>query len=111
MHRTVIPAVLAALTLLPALPAAAAPTAPVPAAVAAWNSCGYHPVGNVKLRTRPGGPGLGLLTDRDTVTVLAEREGWYQVETQGKSETGLAWGTRGWVAKKHVTPAVCMRLN
>ncbi|MER6256835.1 SH3 domain-containing protein [Streptomyces sp. NPDC001584] len=109
--------VLLALTVLPAIgPAVAAPAAG-PAAVSApggeWNACGYHPRTNVKLRTGPSAqrPGIGLLTPRDSVHVVRESGGWFQVEVDSKSETGLAGGTTGWVATKHVEPAVCMRLD
>lgn len=101
---------LAALPLLSA-PAMAAPTA-APTAAAAWNSCGYYPSTNLKLRTGPSSrhAAIGLLTPKDSVQILQERAGFYQVELAGDSETGLKWGTKGWVSK-HLTPHVCMNLS
>ncbi|MET9323669.1 SH3 domain-containing protein [Streptomyces sp. NPDC003038] len=77
-----------------------------------WNSCGYHPSTNLKLRTGPSSrhTAIGLLTPKDSVQILQERKGFYQVELEGDSQTGLRWGTKGWVSK-HLTPHVCMRLN
>ncbi|MFG2234833.1 SH3 domain-containing protein [Streptomyces sp. NPDC048723] len=93
------------------LPAAAAPAART-MAVAEWNSCGYHPSTNLKLRpgpnTRQGA--IGLLTPNDSVHVLKEQGGLYQVSLDQDSETGLKAGTKGWVTK-NLTPHVCMRLS
>ncbi|MFB6864255.1 SH3 domain-containing protein (plasmid) [Streptomyces sp. JL4002] len=93
------------------LPAAAAPAAKT-MAVAEWNSCGYYPATNLKLRpgpnTRQGA--IGLLTPKDTVHVLKEQNGLYQVSLDQESETGLKAGTKGWVTK-NLTPHVCMRLS
>ncbi|MFE9222351.1 SH3 domain-containing protein [Streptomyces lavendulae] len=98
------------------MPAAAAPVART-MAVAEWNSCGYHPSTNLKLRpgpnTRQGA--IGLLTPNDTVHVLKEQGGLYQVSLDQvsldqDSETGLKAGTKGWVTK-NLTPHVCMRLS
>ncbi|MGW2681097.1 hypothetical protein [Streptomyces sp. NPDC001436] len=81
-------------------------------AVTEWNSCGYHPSTNLKLRpgpdTRQGA--IGLLTPEDSVHVLKEQSGLYQVSLDQDSETGLKAGTKGWVTK-HLTPHVCMRLS
>ncbi|MFB7983810.1 SH3 domain-containing protein [Streptomyces vinaceus] len=114
MRRTLIPTT--ALLALAALPVLGAPAmaaqAVAPTAAAAWNSCGYHPSTNLKLRTGPSNrdAAVGLLTPKDSVQILQERAGFYQVELAGDSETGLKWGTKGWVSK-HLTPHVCMNLS
>ncbi|KOV17253.1 hypothetical protein ADK91_02865 [Streptomyces sp. XY511] len=111
MMRRLIPLVLV-LSAAQAVPAAAAVVSPVPAVTAEpVNSCGYHPRQNLKLRSQPGGPGLGVVTPRDTLYVVGERGDWHQVRVAHTSQTGLKLGTLGWVAKRHVEPAVCMNLS
>ncbi|MDD9383175.1 SH3 domain-containing protein [Streptomyces sp. ZAF1911] len=80
--------------------------------MAEWNSCGYYPATNLKLRTGPSTrhTAIGLLTPKDTVHVLKEEGGLYQVSLDQDSETGIKAGTRGWVTK-HLTAHVCMRLS
>lgn len=103
---------LLALAMLPALgtPATAAPVAV--SAPAEWNSCGYYPSTNLKLRTGPtaGATAVGILTPKDTVRILKESGRFYQVSLDGTSETGLKAGTTGWVTK-HLQPHACMRLD
>ncbi|MFJ5552525.1 SH3 domain-containing protein [Streptomyces sp. NPDC093225] len=83
-----------------------------PVAVAEWNSCGYQPTTNLKFRTGPtkNHTAVGILTPKDSIHILRERNGFYEVELDGASETGLKWGTKGWITK-HVKPHVCMTLD
>ncbi|MFI9214288.1 SH3 domain-containing protein [Streptomyces sp. NPDC053253] len=94
--------------------AAALPAAAAPAAVTQeFNSCGYHPKTTIHLRTGPSSrhASLGLLGPHDSIQAYEERGGWYRVELEGDAKSGLRAGRSGWVAKKNVEPAVCMRLN
>ncbi|MEV0990971.1 SH3 domain-containing protein [Streptomyces sp. NPDC049949] len=106
----------ATLLALAPLAAVSAPAGAVaasdPVAVAEWNSCGYQVTTNVKLRTGPTmkHTSIGVLTPKDSVYVLREKNGFYEIELHGGSETGLKWGTKGWIIK-HVKPHVCMTLD
>ena len=112
MKRTISASLLAlgALTTVSA-PAEAVPSS-APTAVAEWNSCGYYPSTNLKLRTGPSTrhTAIGLLTPKDTVHILKEHGGLYQVSLDQDSATGLKAGTTGWVTK-HLTAHVCMILS
>ncbi|MFJ3519773.1 SH3 domain-containing protein [Streptomyces sp. NPDC090131] len=103
--------VLASLTVA-VTPASAAQPVAKTMTVAEWNSCGYYPSTNLKLRTGPSKrhPAVGLLTPKDSVHVLREQGGLYQVSLDQDSETGIKAGTTGWVTK-HLTPHVCMNLS
>lgn len=54
---------------------------------------------------------LGLLGPDDSFQAYEERGGWYRVELDSDARSGLRAGRTGWVAKKNVKPAVCMRLD
>ncbi|MGW7459042.1 hypothetical protein [Streptomyces sp. NPDC054797] len=53
---------------------------------------------------------IGLLTPKDTVHILKEHGGLYQVSLDQDSATGLKAGMTGWVTK-HLTAHVCMNLS
>ncbi|MFC9816494.1 SH3 domain-containing protein [Streptomyces virginiae] len=94
--------------------AAVLPAAAAPAAVTQeFNSCGYHPKSTIHLRTGPSArhASLGLLGPGDSIRAYEERGGWYRVDLDNDAKSGLRAGRSGWVAKKNVEPAVCMRLS
>ncbi|MHC3394685.1 SH3 domain-containing protein [Streptomyces lavendulocolor] len=92
---------------------AAATPATASAAASDFNSCGYNPASTVHLRTGPGTryTSLGLLGPNDSVDADKESRGWYRVTVSYDARSGLKGGTTGWVSKRHLKPAVCMRLN
>ena len=51
-------------------------------------------VNQLRVRTRPEGDIMYLISDKSVVTVLEEEEGWYKVET--------APGRTGWVMKQFI---------
>lgn len=51
-------------------------------------------VGQLRVRTRPEGDIMYLISERSVVTILDEMEGWYKVET--------APGRVGWVMKSYI---------
>ncbi|MER7111134.1 SH3 domain-containing protein [Streptomyces sp. NPDC000229] len=113
MRRLMMCAAAVAALALPAAgaPAAATPAHPLGAAPAEFNSCGYYPTTTVHLRTGPGKryTSLGLIGPKDAVNAEREQKGWFKVYLTDKSKSGLKSGTEGWVAKRHLKPAVCMQ--
>lgn len=51
-------------------------------------------VGQLRVRTKPGGDIMYLISEKSVVTVLEEEEGWYKVET--------APGRVGWVMQQYI---------
>lgn len=117
MRRLMIAAALTAVVLpgsgAPAAAAVHAQASLVGPAAAGFNSCGYYPTTTVHLRTGPGTryTSLGLVGLDDRMYAEKASGGWYRVTLSDRARSGLKSGTSGWVAKKYVRPAVCMRLN
>lgn len=51
-------------------------------------------VGQLRVRTKPGGDIMYLISEKSVVTILEEEEGWYKVET--------APGRVGWVMQQFI---------